>query len=230
MRINKYLAKKGFDTRRGADELITSNKVLINGRIAVLGDKVNETDQVEVRQDKAAKDAEKIYLAYHKPAGEDTMDISAIEKGAAAGAGANGKASVFPIGRLEKESAGLIILTNDGRITDRLLNPAHAHEKEYEVTLDKTYSPSLIKILTDRLAHTQAHPASITPIDNRSFKLTLRDPGNTTIIRACSELGFQVARITRNRILNIRVDGIREGGWRKFTPAEQTAFLNTLGL
>ncbi|MEK7572711.1 MAG: pseudouridine synthase, partial [Patescibacteria group bacterium] len=117
MRINKYLALKNISTRRGADELIEKKQVFINGKFAVLGSKVNKNDKVEVKGNTSTKKL--IYYAYNKPIGIITSDISV-----------NG---MFPIGRLDKNSHGLIILTNDGRITDKLLNPKYFHEKEYIV-------------------------------------------------------------------------------------------------
>ncbi len=124
MRINKYLADKGHGTRRGADELIAAGKVFINGRRAVLGDQVTDTDTVEVRHGRGPK-KENVYFAYHKPKGvvthshqeEDDTDILELMKTDPAMKG------VFPVGRLDKDSYGLIILTNDGRITDRFLIP-----------------------------------------------------------------------------------------------------------
>lgn len=115
VRINKYLAWKKISTRRGADELIKNKKVFINGKLAILGSKVNETDIVEVR---GIKTKEYVYFAYNKPIGIETSSP---------------KEGLFPLGRLDKNSHGLIILTNDGRITDQLLNPKYFHEKEYVV-------------------------------------------------------------------------------------------------
>src|SRR3989338_4881391 len=119
MRINKYLAFKKISTRRGADELVKEKKVFINGRLAVHGDKVNEEDKVEV---KGAKEKKYVYFAYNKPIGIETgEDLPGRET------------DLFPLGRLDKASHGLMILTNDGRITDQLLNPNYFHEKEYLV-------------------------------------------------------------------------------------------------
>ena len=117
MRINKYLAFIKISTRRGADELVKNKKVLINGKIASLGDKVNEQDKIEVKENKNPKIYK--YFAYNKPINLTTEDIV--------------KDALFPIGRLDKNSHGLLILTNDGRITDELLNPKYEHEKEYTV-------------------------------------------------------------------------------------------------
>src|SRR3990167_2146887 len=115
MRINKYLALKKISTRRGADELVKEKKVSINGKLAILGSQVNEKDVVEV---KGAKQKKYLYFAYNKPIGIETTSP---------------REGLFPLGRLDKNSHGLLILTNDGRITDQLLNPKYFHEKEYVV-------------------------------------------------------------------------------------------------
>ena len=143
VRINRYLAHKGFSTRRGADELIEQGLVKINGVVATLGTQVQKTDQVEIAESALLKDALKYrYVAYHKPRGISTdvqtegqsikMELPALR-------------GLFPLGRLDKESHGLIILTNDGRLTDRLLHPDHAHEKEYLVRVDKPVSDTFIR-------------------------------------------------------------------------------------
>lgn len=127
MRINKYLAHEGISTRRGADELIVKGKVLVNGNVAVLGEKVNKGDKVEMRGKSAAK--KYLYYAYNKPVGVIAHSPQLGEKDIKKSVPMN----VFPVGRLDKDSSGLIILTNDGRVTDRLLNPGYDHDKEYRV-------------------------------------------------------------------------------------------------
>ncbi|OYV28079.1 MAG: hypothetical protein B7W98_00320, partial [Parcubacteria group bacterium 20-58-5] len=129
MRINKYLAHEGISTRRGADELIARKKVLINGRVAVIGEKVNEGDTVELRGKSSAKKF--VYYAYHKPVGVITHSPQLGEKDIKQSVAL--PKDVFPVGRLDKDSSGLIILTNDGRVTDRLLAPGYDHDKEYRV-------------------------------------------------------------------------------------------------
>src|SRR3989344_5045797 len=123
MRINQYLAWQKHSTRRGGDELVKKRQVLINGRFAELGDKVNESDAVEVLKNKKPKGY--LYFAYNKPVGETTDTPIFLNK------------EIFPLGRLDKDSSGLMLLTNDGRVTDRLLNPEYAHEKEYIVTVQE---------------------------------------------------------------------------------------------
>jgi 23S rRNA pseudouridine2604 synthase len=125
VRINKYLALKKISTRRGADELIKNKKVFINGKLAILGSKVNEKDIVEVKEKKEKK---YLYFAYNKPIGIETSSP---------------KEGLFPLGRLDKNSHGLMILTNDGRITDQLLNPKYFHEKEYVVKTSNKLRSSL---------------------------------------------------------------------------------------
>ena len=139
MRINKYLAHEGISTRRGADELIVKGKVLVNGRVAVLGEKVNKGDKVEMRGKSAAK--KYLYYAYNKPVGVIAHSPQLGEKDIKKSVPMN----VFPVGRLDKDSSGLIILTNDDRVTDRLLNPGYDHDKEYRVRVAEPLRDSFKK-------------------------------------------------------------------------------------
>ncbi|MDD5318695.1 MAG: pseudouridine synthase [Candidatus Pacebacteria bacterium] len=180
MRINKYLALKNYATRRGADELIEKNRVLINGRFAVLGDKVNENDNVEVRQGK--KPEAYAYYAYNKPVDvithspqRDEIDI-AQSLNSDTGFTSGPLAGLFPIGRLDKNSHGLIILTNDGRVTDRLLNPKHNHDKEYLVkTVNKLPNNFKEKMEAgvDIGEEEPTKPCKIKVIDDYTFSITL---------------------------------------------------------
>src|SRR3989338_7274826 len=142
IRINKYLADKGLATRRGADGLVGAGKIFVNGKRAVLGQKVGAEDTVEVRG--AANNVPHRYVAYNKPKGFVTHGKAETEKEIADIFKMDG---LFPVGRLDKNSEGLLILTNDGRITDRLLNPKYDHEKEYAVEISTTVSPSFAKKL-----------------------------------------------------------------------------------
>ena len=145
MRINRYLAQKGFSTRRGADNIITKGLVKINGVVATLGTKVQEKDVVEVAESVLLKNALQYrYVAYHKPRGM-TTDLQKDTQGIIGGTPA--LRGLFPLGRLDKDSHGLLILTNDGRLTDRLLHPDHAHEKEYLVRVDKPVTDSFVRHL-----------------------------------------------------------------------------------
>ena len=146
VRLNRYLAHKGFSTRRGADELITKGLVKINGKVAVLGDKVsNPDDKIEVSEKVIAKmEGSHRYLAYYKPRGISTDTQT---EGESIKSSLPALRGLFPLGRLDKDSEGLVILTNDGRLTDRVLSPDRVHEKEYLVKVDKKITDTFVNVL-----------------------------------------------------------------------------------
>lgn len=230
MRINRYLALHNYATRRGADELIAAGKVFINGRKAVLGDQVEEGDEVVVKTGKRAKTY--TYIAYHKPRGVITHSPQAGEtdiKGALANAVPS---DVFPVGRLDKDSAGLIILTNDGRVTDRLLNPEREHEKEYRVT---TVRPLRESFPTHMSAGVQIEgyrtkPAKVRVTGENTFTIVITEGKKHQIRRMVVALHNEVKTLTRTRIGNIRLGNLPAGSWRPIEGVEQAEFLASLGL
>ncbi|MDO8515674.1 MAG: pseudouridine synthase [bacterium] len=232
MRINKYLAHKGYSTRRGADDLIQKGFVLINGRRAVLGDKVGERDKVEVRQ--VGKMKEHLYFAYHKPLGiithspqEGEEDISEAirEKGA--------PNDIFPIGRLDKNSSGLIILTNDGRITDRLLNPEKTHEKEYIVRTKEKIRPSFKEHMEAGIIIEGGYKTKQCKIEiqgEKEFRITLTEGKKHQIRRMCVALHNDVMGLKRVRIMNIKLGDLAPGALRPIKGEELSRLLKALGL
>ena len=231
MRINKYLAHKGYATRKGADELVEKKKVHINGRLAQLGDKVEEGDEVTVRPNK--KPTEYTYLAYNKPRGLATHaslkseeDIMSSLKNQPLAKG------LFPVGRLDKDSHGLIILTNDGRITDRLLNPEREHEKEYRVRTQENLRPSFAKHLSSGvdIGDYKTKPCKVDVEGERVFRITLGEGKRHQIRRMVVALHNDVIDLARIRIMNIRLAGLAEGGVRKIDGEELGKFLTSLGL
>lgn len=212
MRINKYLALKKISTRRGADELVINKKVFINGKLALLGSKVNEADVVEVKGTKAK---EYKYFAYNKPIGIETNSP---------------REDLFPLGRLDKNSHGLLILTNDGRITDQLLNPKYFHEKEYVVrTLNKLRSSFKNKMEAGvNIEGYQTKPCKIKILNASSFKIILTEGKKHQIRRMCSALFQEVADLKRERIMNIKLDNLKSGGLREIKGEELNIFLNSL--
>jgi 23S rRNA pseudouridine2604 synthase len=230
MRLNRYLAINGVASRREADKLIEAGKVSINERKAVLGDKVNENDRVIVDQKTLAqKEAAYVYLAFNKPEGIVTnpeagqKSIADIVKY---------KTPLIPIGRLDKESRGLIILTNDSRITGRLLESDNEHEKEYRVKVDKKLTPMFQKEITSglKLEDFTAKPCRLTKIDPESFFLTLTEGKRHQIRRMCSALGYQVKDLERVRIMNINLGKLRPGEVREISGNERAKFLAELHL
>lgn len=231
MRINKYLAQQGLSTRRGADVFIEKGEVFINGTRAILGDKVEEGDVVEVRSKRPT--TQYTYVAYHKPRGIITHsaqdgedDIRTIAK-----KHINLK-GLFPIGRLDKDSHGLIILTNDGRITDRLLNPASEHEREYEVRTREKLRDSFKKYMeagVDIEGYT-TKSCKVAVTGEHSFRITLTEGKKHQIRRMVANLYNEVTDLKRIRIMNIRLENLPAGGYRKIEGTELEHFLTNLGL
>jgi len=216
MRINKYLALKKHSTRRGADELIMKGQVFINDRLAVLGDKVNEADKVEVRF--RGKPKPYTYLAYNKPRGLSTEKIS-LE-------------GVFPIGRLDKDSHGLIILTDDGRITGGLLSPEYKHEKEYLVrTKEKLRRNFKEKMEAGvQIEYEKTDKCKVQIINDYTFKVILTEGKKHQIRRMCVALFQEVEDLERIRIMNVELGKLPAGQHREILGDELQIFLHSLEL
>lgn len=231
MRINKYLAREGVASRREVDALIDSGKVLINGKKAVLGQKVEKNDNVEV----VGKTKAKKYLAYYKGRGIITHSPSEDEVDVAARLKADYSiVDVYPVGRLDKDSEGLLILTNDGRITGPLLDPELSHEKEYDVTVDKPVTNFLLNNIskgvrieryTTKPSKAEKHPTSL----NR-LTITLTEGKKHQIRRMCAALGFQVQSLKRVRVVNITIGKLKPNQYRKIEGIELRNFLVELGV
>lgn len=227
MRINKYLAHKNYATRRGADTLIASGKVLINGKKAVLGDQVKETDKVTLV---GMKEAEYAYYAYYKPTGVSTIGGPTEEKSISDVIAF--PEHVFPLGRLDKDSEGLILMTNDGRLTDKLLNPANDHDKEYLVTLEEEITHAfLVKMnLGVKIGNYKTKKTKIRRVDKHSFEIILTEGKNRQIRRMCGNLGFKVKYLKRIRVMNILLGKLKPNQFRKITDKELKTLFKDLGL
>lgn len=227
MRINKYLAKQGIATRRGADDLIKAKKVTINGEIAVLGDKVNIGDEVEVRSGKKPK--EFVYFAYNKPIGVITHSPQKGEKDIKSSIPIK---EVFPVGRLDKDSHGLMILTNDGRITDRLLNPEYEHEKEYVVKMREKLRPNFKEKMEGGLdiEGYMTKPCQIKVVNDHMFRITLTEGKKHQIKRMVVAVFNEVTDLKRTRVMNISLGNLPEGSYRKIEGEELQTFLQSLGV
>lgn len=229
MRINKYLAHKGYSTRKGSDELIKKKAVTINGKLAVLGDKVNEKDVVEVKQKSKAKKYS--YFAYNKPVGMTTPNSDDDENSVARSISVGGS-RVFPVGRLDKNSHGLMILTDDGRITDRLLNPDYAHDKEYVVTVRNNLRPSFKKHMEAGvdIGDYVTKKCQVEILGVSSFKIILIEGKKHQIRRMCTTLHNDVTDLKRIRIMNIRLGKLVPGQTRPIEKTELELFLKNIGL
>lgn len=230
VRINKYIAERGITTRKGADEMIKAGLVVINGQKAKLGDIVQKNDTVVVKQ----LEKSYLYYSYNKPVGIVTStpqkgEIS-IEKYAKLPKG------VFPIGRLDKDSEGLILLTNDGRITDRLLNPKYDHEKEYEVSVDKSLSDRFIKSMSSGVVIKleqgpyKTKPAKARRIDSNIFSIIIKEGKKRQIRRMCEALGYKVTKLKRIRILGIKLGNLKPNKFSKIDGRDVRKLLDLLGL
>ncbi len=227
MRINRYLALKGHATRRGADELIEKGQVFLNGKRAVLGDKVKENDVVEVKF--RGKMPDYVYLAYNKPRGIVTHSAQKGEKDIAHVSLLKG---VFPVGRLDKDSHGLIILTNDGRVTDRLLSPRFEHDKEYLVTTKQPLRSSFKQKMEAgvQIEDGKTKPCKVEIIDENTFRIVLTEGKKHQIRRMCVALFQDVDNLMRIRVMNIELGDLAEGAYRKIEGQELKTFLHSLGL
>ncbi len=226
MRINKYLAREGIATRRGADELVARGKVLINGRVAVIGQKISKGDKVEMRDTNTRK--KYLYYAYNKPTGVITHSPQLGEKDIKQSV----PLDVFPVGRLDKDSSGLIILTNDGRITDRLLNPLFDHDKEYQVRTSEPLREAFKKTMEAgvNIEGYMTKHCTVRKTGPKSFNITLTEGKKHQIRRMVATLHNTVVALERTRILNIRLENLKVGAWRPIEGKELEIFLSQIGM
>ena len=228
MRINKYLAKKNICTRRKADELIEKGKVTINGAPAVLGSKVLETDQVEVAENSLKKNS-LVYLAYNKPKGIATHSSQKNEKGIMDIFRFREK--VYPVGRLDKDSRGLIILSNDGRIIDKLLNPDFYHKKEYVVEVDRKINQFFLKHMAEGVKLGDGYntrKCQVEKINDNTFSIVLTEGKKRQIRKMCERLEGKVLDLKRTRIMNVELGDLRPGEYREIKGKELEIFLEKL--
>lgn len=232
MRINKYLAQQGYATRRSADTLIEKKRVFVNGKPATLGQKVEKTDLIEIKDFDTTHFR---YILYNKPRGIITHSPASHETDILAQLKKDHKITgVFPVGRLDKDSEGLILLTNDGRITDRILNPDQEHEREYEVTVDKKVSKFLLNNLTRGVNIegyvTKPAKAEANTKNDRIFTITLTEGKKHQVRRMCAALGFQVKALKRTRMLDLTLKNLKSGAFYELKPKEFAKLQETLGL
>jgi 23S rRNA pseudouridine2604 synthase len=220
--LNKYISATGFCSRREADKLIEQARVTINGELALAAARVAPGDDVEVDGEPLVKRRKTIYIALNKPVGvtstTDTTDKTNIISFL------NYPKRVFPIGRLDKDSDGLILLTNDGDIVNRILRAENHHEKEYIVTVDASITPAFIQGMASGvpILGTTTGRCHVRQEGDKRFRITLTQGLNRQIRRMCQHFGYGVARLTRVRIMNIRLGNLAIGSWRYLTPEEVT--------
>lgn len=228
IRLNKYIASSGLCSRREADTLIESGKVTINGEVALQGSKVMDGDIILVNGRKVTPDDDMVYIAFNKPLGvtctTDRRDPSNIidyigfdER-------------IFPVGRLDKNSSGLILLTNDGSIVNKLLRAENGHEKEYLVTVNRPYDKNFLRSMESGVPvlGQLTLPCKLKPAGDRTFKIILHQGLNRQIRRMCEYLGYKVTRLKRIRFMNISLGDLETGKWRYLTASEKKELLKEI--
>lgn len=218
IRINKYLADKYSLSRRHIDRLIESGKILLNGKRAILGDKVSDSDKIEIRGEGLKNNFS--YYAYYKPRGLITIKQNKGEKDVASTVGIKG---VFPIGRLDKDSEGLLILTDNGRITDKLLNPIYEHEKEYIVKTRVPIKPHQLKVMERGMeleGDLQTRPAKTKLLGDKAFAIILSEGKKHQIRRMCDAFNLPIESLKRVRFMNIELGKLKPGQYRRIEGKE----------
>ena len=221
VRINKFLSQAGFCSRREADKFILDERVTINGIIAKMGEKIDPNDDISVDGERISKKPnKKIYIILNKPKGIVCTTDSGVEKNNIIDY-VNHPKRIFPIGRLDKTSEGLIFLTNDGDIVNKILRAKNKHEKEYHVTVDKPITYEFVQQMSKGvpILNTVTRPCEIKRIKDYEFKIILTQGLNRQIRRMCEYLGYRVKKLKRIRIMNIKLD-IPLGEWRYFNDQE----------
>lgn len=226
MRLNNYISSTGMCSRREADKLIQQRKVLINGKIAQIGQSVEPNDVVKVNGRKITPKKQHVYIALNKPVGitcttERHIKDNIIDY-------INYPERIFPVGRLDKPSEGLIILTSDGTIVNKILRSENNHEKEYVVTVDKNITDKFISDMQNGVRifnpvnnkYVITNKCKVTKVNNKTFKIILSQGLNRQIRRMCEVFGYNVTKLQRIRIMNLTVKGIAPGKWRKLTDKE----------
>lgn len=220
IRLNKFLSDAGYCSRREADRLVEQGVVKVNGKTAVMGQKVTINDSIMVKGKNISREEEQILIALNKPVGiECTTDLNTPDNIVDF---INFDKRIYPIGRLDKNSQGLILLTNDGSIVNNILKGSNYHEKEYVVTVDKPVTDDFIKKMSTgvRILDQVTRPCKVTKVKKNVFNIVLTQGLNRQIRRMCGELGYNVQKLKRIRIMNIELGNLPVGQYRKVTDSE----------
>ena len=228
VRLNKYLSDCGVCSRRQADRLIKDGEILVNEKKAVLGTQVKKGDRVEYQGKEIRPADDFVLIAFNKPRGiecttdktnpDNIVDYIGFES------------RIFPIGRLDKNSSGLILLTNTGEISDKILRGSNYHEKEYLVRVDKPVTDEFLEKMAGgvHILDTVTRPCRVWKTGKHTFKIVLTQGLNRQIRRMCEALGYNVAVLQRQRIMNIKLGGLETGKWRYVTEKELDILLKEL--
>lgn len=220
IRINKYLSEAGICSRREADRLIQEGKIIIDGHLAVIGEKVFPHSKIEIDGKPVVLEDELVYIVFNKPSGVVCTTDRKVYRNIIDAIGYPKR--IFPVGRLDKMSTGLILLTNDGEIVNKILRAGNYHEKEYIVTVDKPVDERFIGNMSGGipLLNTITRKCIVKMEDTYKFRIILTQGLNRQIRRMCEYLGYDVINLERVRIMNISLGKLQSGKWRNLTPKE----------
>jgi 23S rRNA pseudouridine2604 synthase len=225
VRLNKYISETGVCSRREADKWIEAGRVTCNGQLAALGTRVVEGDEICIDSEPIGAKKKQIYIALNKPVGITCTTEAHIEDNIIDLVGYSER--IFPIGRLDKDSEGLILLTNNGDIVNEILRSENNHEKEYIVTVDRPITDLSLKMMSSgvKIMGELTKPCKVGRIDQESFRMILTQGLNRQIRRMCSALGYKAQRLQRVRIMNIHLGTLSSGQWRHLTDPELAGLL-----
>jgi 23S rRNA pseudouridine2604 synthase len=225
VRLNKYISETGVCSRREADKWIEAGRVTLNGAPATLGHKVAEGDEVRIDGNPVGAKKKAIYIALNKPVGITCTTEAHVADNIVRFVGHSER--IFPVGRLDKDSEGLILLTNDGDIVNEILRSENEHEKEYLVSVNRPITDLSLKMLASgvKIMGMTTKPCRVERVDAETFRLVLTQGLNRQIRRMCSALGYRVRRLQRVRIISIHVGALRAGEWRYLSDAEVAGLL-----
>lgn len=229
IRINKFFTEQGICSRREADRLIESGVVTINGRVAKLGDHVEPKDVIAREGCVILWRKAGLYIKYHKPVGVTTTSEAHIPRNIIAEIGHPER--IFPIGRLDKDSSGLILLTNDGDIVNDILRTEFGHEREYLVQVDRSFDQSFLDEMSRGVVilGSKTKPCRMTRVGGDRFRIVLTEGRNRQIRRMCQALGYRVIKLHRTRIMHLTVEGLKVGEWKELTTQEREELLGAVG-
>ena len=225
VRLNKYISETGVCSRREADKWIEAGRVTLNGVPATLGHKVVEGDEVRIDGNLVGAKKKAIYIALNKPVGITCTTEAHVADNIVRFVGHSER--IFPVGRLDKDSEGLILLTNDGDIVNEILRSENEHEKEYVVSVNRPITDLSLKMLASgvKIMGMTTKPCRVERVGAETFRLVLTQGLNRQIRRMCSALGYRVRRLQRVRIISIHVGALRAGEWRYLSDAEVAGLL-----
>ncbi|REB07993.1 23S rRNA pseudouridine(2604) synthase RluF [Sporosarcina sp. BI001-red] len=228
MRINKFLSEAGITSRRGADKWIEAGRVVINGKTAELGSKVEDGDLVKVDGKPVSVEEQLVYLMLNKPVGITSTTERHVHGNVVDFV--NHPLRIFHIGRLDKDSDGLLLLTNDGDIVNEILREEHGHEKEYIVTVDRPITDQFVREMEQGVSilDTVTKLCKVRKLGSRKFNITLTQGLNRQIRRMCTALGYNVVSLRRMRIMNLTLGNLPVGQWRDLTDSERNGLFKEL--